>query len=93
MTPGCYVPQMICASWEEDGNGGYRRLGQMCNHRDKLLDVILLLKETKPAAAAYLNGKCNGDPTTLLTTKIEWGGEKMLLLHRVYLDMCNQFIS
>jgi hypothetical protein len=37
--------------------------------------------------------KCNGDLTMLLTTQIEWGNQKMLLLHRVYLDVCQKYMT
>jgi superfamily II DNA or RNA helicase len=94
--PGCYVPQMLCSSWESNGNGGYLlksdKSNRTCEHGDKILDVILALKDQNEESAAYVLEKCDGDLTKLLTTKIEWGREKLLLLHRVFIDLCKKYL-
>jgi Helicase conserved C-terminal domain len=92
--PGCYVPQMFCTTWESNGNGGYRRAGQNCNHRDKLLDVVIALRDSNEGAREYVLEQCDGDDLTkLLTTKIVRGREKMLLLHQVFIDMCKKYLG
>jgi len=49
--PCCYVSQMICTTWESNGSGGYQRVvGQNCNHRDKLLDVVIALRDSNKGA-------------------------------------------
>ena len=76
--PGCYVPQMLCASWKSNGKGGFQLVkGAVCNHRDKMLDVICAFKDTNEEAADYAMEKSNGDLTNLLTTQINWGGRKV----------------
>ena len=72
---------MFCTTWESNGNGGYRRAGQNCNHRDKLLDVVIALRDSNEGAREYLLQQCDGDDLSkLLTTKIVRGREKMLFV-------------
>ena len=91
--PGCYVPQMFCTSWEPNGNGGFRKVGDNCNHRDKLLDLVIALRDYNTDAHAYLMEKCDGDLTKLLTTRIVQGREKLLLLHVVFVEMYKKYLD
>ena len=92
--PGCYVPQMICAKWEADGNGGFKKTpGGKCNHCDKVLDVILAFHDHNKTAAAFILSKADGDISKLLTTEISWGGHKMLLLHRIFFELCETYLQ
>lgn len=86
---------MICSSMEADGKGGYtpKKHGRICNHRDKILDFIIALSDMNKKAAEFVTSKTNHNLSKLLTTEIAWGGHKMLLLHRVFFELCETYMT
>jgi hypothetical protein len=96
--PGCYVPAAICKSLtRREGKKSHYYIstsGKQCQYPDILLDVVYILtylngRDAKKQLVDAIGG--NKKLHTLLTTIYEMDGEKYILLHRVFLELCKKF--
>jgi hypothetical protein len=90
---GCFVPIGICPS-PMQRTGGYRWVSEKnCKYPDIIMDVVYMSKEVYGQDVnSYLMKTVGIDDTAMLTKTYKSNGKNYLLLHRVFVEIVENFI-